>query len=65
MNKSTESEKDWLVLYSNEEDPWTHIIPVNDDRSHTEDIYCPCQPRIDWDSWIIIHNSFDFRELVE
>jgi hypothetical protein len=45
-----------------------HVYPLNDLREHDlESTMCECEPRIDWDQSeaIVIHNSFDGRELEE
>lgn len=45
-----------------------HILPVKDMHEHTEEGYkCMCNPklRIENDHLIIIHNSWDGRELKE
>jgi hypothetical protein len=45
-----------------------HVYPLNDLGEHdTESTMCECEPRIDWDQpeAIVIHNSFDGRELEE
>ena len=45
-----------------------HIYPINDKKEHiligTD---CPCKPTIEINGseLIIIHNSFDFREIAE
>lgn len=53
-----------------------HVVPVNDLREHTvEDFDCECDPTIEWidpetelpyeDGPLVIHNSWDGRELLE
>ena len=45
-----------------------HILPVNDLEQHTEDSTCKCNPElqiIDNGDMMIVHNSFDKRELKE
>jgi hypothetical protein len=45
---------------------WLHILPKNDDKSHKDiGLDCPCNPRIDWNNMLVIHNAWDFRELKE
>jgi len=45
---------------------WLHVTPVNDLKLHKHDGFdCECEPQIDWDNNLIIHNSFDGRESVE
>lgn len=45
-----------------------HVLPKNDQHPHTEEGYrCLCNPklRLENDHLIIIHNSWDARELRE
>ena len=43
-----------------------HIIPINDLEEHIESSTCKCNPTYcNKDGEIIIHNSFDGRELLE
>ncbi len=45
-----------------------HVSPVNDKYPHVlEGVDCPCNPEISLEgaTLIIVHNSFDFREIVE
>jgi predicted CoA-binding protein len=44
-----------------------HILPVNDSDHHSECGDCKCSPRIEElsDRVLIVHNSFDGREVVE
>lgn len=45
-----------------------HIIPVDDLKDHDESQYCHCDPRIepgDHGCNMIVHNSYDGRELIE
>lgn len=45
---------------------WQHVYPLDDLKPHdTESKNCDCNPRIDWDAEIIVHNSWDCREAVE
>ena len=45
---------------------WQHIYPINDDKEHdTESLKCECNPTIDWDNMLVIHNAWDFREIKE
>ena len=44
---------------------WQHIYPVNDWIDHkTEGLNCICEPLIDWENMLVVHNSADGRELV-
>ena len=47
------------------EDEAIHTLPVNDLYDHVESPRCPCKPRVIDDGWLVIHNSFDRRELFE
>ena len=44
-----------------------HVLPINDIREHTEETCCECCPTVEWnhDEGLVIHNSFDGRELQE
>ena len=44
-----------------------NILPTNDLKEHTEDSTCECNPKIFFENgeMIIVHNSYDKRELVE
>ncbi len=44
-----------------------NIIPINDNKDHVEGSACPCCPFVREDNGeiIIIHNSYDGRELIE
>ena len=45
---------------------WQHVYPVNDLKEHdTESLNCDCEPRIDWEYHIVIHNAWDMREAQE
>jgi len=45
---------------------WQHIFPLDEEDKHDlEGFYCDCDPRIDWDNDLVVHNSFDGREAVE
>lgn len=45
---------------------WQHVYPVNDHKPHdTESLHCTCQPEIDWENHIVIHNAWDMREAHE
>jgi hypothetical protein len=63
----------WLVI---EENGWRIIIPDFDSKPHSTDVTdstdkklawldCPCKPKIDWQSGMIIHNSFFDKEIIE
>jgi len=44
-----------------------HIYPVNDLKEHIENTTCECEPKIITENgeMIVIHNSFDHREIIE
>jgi hypothetical protein len=45
-----------------------HVYPENDLKEHElEGTMCPCNPKVDWSEseGIVIHNSWDFREVTE
>jgi hypothetical protein len=43
-----------------------HVLPVNDLREHvSEGIGCECRPRLIDGGAVIVHNSFDGREITE
>ncbi len=46
---------------------WNHILPLNDLIEHENgiDLYCPCNPTIDVENQIVIHDSLDGREAIE
>jgi len=45
---------------------WTHVYPVNDKQEHVlEGIYCPCEPEVNFNGFIVIHNAYDMREAQE
>ena len=45
-----------------------HILPINDIDTHEELSTCKCEPKVDVldvGDMMIIHNSFDGREIIE
>lgn len=45
-----------------------HLLPVKDTEEHLEESTCKCEPKIevqDNGDLLVIHNSFDRRELIE
>ncbi len=44
-----------------------HVTPINDLKPHEESTTCECCPRVEFENgeMIVIHNSFDGRELLE
>ena len=44
-----------------------HVIPTNDLKEHTESDKCECKPTIKYvnRSMIIVHNSYDSRDVIE
>lgn len=46
--------------------PPVHVYPLNDLREHeTAGAQCPCMPTPLDDGMVIVHNSFDGREILE
>jgi hypothetical protein len=48
---------------------WKHVLPLNDVMAHNcpidEDMEffdCPCNPMIDYDKKLVVHNSISGRE---
>lgn len=56
---------------------WKHIYPLNDKKTHytgfIDEIHtqsnpsccCECSPRLDFDKKLVVHFSFDGREVIE
>lgn len=45
---------------------WQHVYPNKDTKEHKlEGLDCACEPTIDWDNNIVIHNAWDMREAQE
>lgn len=45
-----------------------HILPINDLKEHQEESTCECEPKseiLDSGDILIIHNSYDGREIIE
>lgn len=45
-----------------------HILPINDLKEHEEISTCECMPKVEIQGngdLLIIHNSFDGREIIE
>lgn len=44
-----------------------HVLPVNDLKEHEESENCNCGPETEYyeNGMVIIHNSYDGREIVE
>lgn len=42
-----------------------HVIPLNDSKDHQQSAACKCQPSIEEDGRLVIHNAWDFREADE
>lgn len=54
----------WALLPAGDVD--LHVVPTDDDKPHPLTVDCPCKPRRDPESpTVIIHNSWDHRELLE
>lgn len=42
---------------------WIHVLPNNDWIDHKDVGFdCICEPKVDWNNKIIVHNSADGRE---
>lgn len=50
---------------SNDLKKYDHYHPMNDQQEHTLTARCKCKPVVDNRMRIIIHNSFDCREMFE
>lgn len=52
-------------------DQTVNILPLNDIKPHIESVHCHCNPSIDFINengvftTLIIHNSFDGREVID
>lgn len=45
---------------------WQHVFPLNEEEQHDLNGFsCDCEPKIDWDNELVVHNSYDGRESVE
>jgi hypothetical protein len=44
-----------------------HVLPIHDLQAHDLSTQCPCVPRTERedDGEIVVHNAFDFREVME
>lgn len=42
-----------------------NTIPLNDSKDHEHSQYCGCNPKVELDGLLIVHNSFDWRESAE
>lgn len=65
---TNDGKKDWTADHHKTTDV-CNVIPMNDDRCHYYGFGCHCKPFKDPDApdgrIIIIHNSFDGREVAE
>lgn len=52
--------KKWKILWT---DVDVHVIPMNDTTDHIEDRSCGCVTEVR--DHIVIHNSYDLREIKE
>lgn len=73
MNSKRRFIRDWLGAINKK---WTallvdygiaHVIPLNDLREHEESEFCHCEPRVEYEEngRIIVHHSYDHREICE
>ena len=45
---------------------WRHVNPLYDFKLHKlEGLDCTCEPEINWEYRIVIHNAWDIREAQE
>ena len=42
-----------------------HVLPIDDLQSHEESAQCACEPKIEENGALVMHNSYDGREIVE
>lgn len=55
-----------FTLFSNGGDTLRiHVLPLNDIKDHNESKFCKCEPRVEEDGKLIIHNAYDGREFFE
>lgn len=55
--------KGWNTYYFT---GWSAVVPENDLRAHEEDnLRCPCGPRWDQKTRVLLHHAFDGRDLIE
>lgn len=56
--------QNWLIHHGSDA---THVLPINDLKSHYTNIKCWCHPEdhVDTDDDVIVHNSMDGRERFE
>lgn len=52
--------EEWMTASDGDE---LHVIPIGDLRMHEETEKCHCRPRVT--DGVVVHNSFDGRELYE
>ncbi len=43
-----------------------HVYPENDTYEHElDDVICPCNPRVERNGDLVVHNAWDNREMIE
>ena len=42
-----------------------HVIPTNDLKRHELTTTCGCDPKVEWEHGLVVHNAYDKREEVE
>jgi len=60
--------KGWGVYQDNEDyyaRGWIHVMPICDKKEHKFCLECSCDPTIDFNKCIVVHNAFDFRDAEE
>ena len=67
VNRLTKMERGWHVEQGLAGNDDVDVMPVNDLREHIPGTHCPCKPTIEivGANLVIIHNSWDGRELIE
>ena len=44
---------------------YVEVVPTDDIRKHIKSLKCKCSPNYDYENEILIHNSYDKREISE
>lgn len=53
------------MMIHRESDGVTHVVPINDLRQHENLFSCWCNPAVDIENRMFVHNSMDRREEYE
>jgi hypothetical protein len=54
-----------VKIFPSDENEMTHIVPRNDLVEHYLSPKCWCNPEVDHDDGIVIHNALDGRDKLE